>query len=195
MLKKIADIFIAQKRKRDIAKTKSLVDSRIRQVDYGVLGRSLSCNPLMPRIFQNAKLANAKYIRNLHSLNNASKADSSKDSKQIAIIDTTLQKDISLVADARHYSPFLLIHKDIFISQYQVLESLVFGADCVALSPEILPMESLEFLQNYAYHLGLEVAILASKISHFENKANIFIVSKNLADSSQIPQNRLIITA
>lgn len=193
MLKKIADIFIAQKRKRDIAKVKSLVDSRIRQVDYGVLGRSLSCNPLMPRIFQNAKLANAKYIRNLHSLN--IKADSSKDSKQIAIIDTTLQKDISLVADARHYSPFLLIHKDIFISQYQVLESLVFGADCVTLSPEILPMESLDFLQNYAYHLGLEVAILASKISHLQNNANIFIVSKNLADSSQIPQNRLIIKA
>lgn len=195
MLKKIADIFIAQKCKRDIAKTKSLVDSRIRQVDYGVLGRSLSCNPLMPRIFQNTKLTNAKYIRNLHSLNIASMADSSKDSKQIAIIDTTLQKDISLVADARHYSPFLLIHKDIFISQYQVLESLVFGADCIALSPEILPIESLELLQNYAYHLGLEVAILASRISHFKNKANIFIVSKNIADSSQIPQNRLIIKA
>lgn len=192
MLTKIADIFIAQKRKRDIAKVKSLIDSRIRQVDMGVLGRSLSCNPLMPRIFQNAKLANAKYIRNLHSLNIA--IDSSND-LQIAIIDTTLQKDISLVADARHYSPFLLIHKDIFISQYQVLESLVFGADCIALSPEILPIESLEFLQNYAYHLGLEVAILASKISHLQNKANIFIVSKNLADSSQIPQNRLIIKA
>lgn len=192
MLTKIADIFISQKRKRDIAKVKSLIDSRIRQVDMGVLGRSLSCNPLMPRIFQNAKLANAKYIRNLHSLNIA--IDSSND-LQIAIIDTTLQKDISLVADARHYSPFLLIHKDIFISQYQVLESLVFGADCIALSPEILPIESLEFLQNYAYHLGLEVAILASKISHLQNKANIFIVSKNLADSSQIPQNRLIIKA
>lgn len=187
MLEKIATIFFTHKAKSDILKTKSLVNHRIKQVDSGVLGRSLSCNPLMPRNFRS--ITNAKPLIATHTkhLNANSKYN-------IAIIDTSLKKDISLVANARHYSPFLIIHKDIFISKYQILESLVFGADCVALSPDILMDNSLFMLQDYAYHLGLEVAILASKISHFQYNARIFITAKNMADSTEIPQNRLIIT-
>lgn len=189
MLKKIANVFAIYKQKSSVLKTKSLINHRIKQIDFGVLGRSLSCNPLMPRdfsLFINSKTPMAKYIKNLDSINVSTKHN-------IFIIDTSLQKDISLVANARHYSPFFIIHNDIFISKYQILESLVFGADCIALSPDILPQNSLLELQNYAYHLGLEVAIFASKMSHFQNKTRIFIAPKHLQDSTQIPQNCVIV--
>ena len=146
--------------------TKILIAQRESQIDLGVLGRSLSCNPLMPRDFSalpnfNAtQIATIKCESDLRALN-----DNQGKSLQngAIIVDTSLQKDISLVANARHYTAFLIIHKDIFISRYQILESLVYGADCVVLSTTILSDESLEILQNYAYHLGLSVAILDSK--------------------------------
>lgn len=141
-------------------RTKILVKRRESQIDLGVLGRSLSCNPLMPRDFSTLSNFNATQIAtiksesDLHALNQIQSPQNGA-----IIVDTALQKDISLVANARHYTAFLIIHKDIFISTYQILESLVYGADCVVLSPDILEANSLEMLQNYARHLGLAVAI------------------------------------
>lgn len=148
--------------------TKMLVKRRESQINLGVLGRSLSCNPLMPRDFselQNVSalpnvsanpIATIKSESDLHALNDA---QSKSAQNGVIIVDTALQKDISLVANARHCTAFLIMHKDIFISKYQILESLVYGADCVVLSSDILSDESLETLQNYARHLGLSVAI------------------------------------
>lgn len=142
-------------------RTKILVSKRESQIDLGVLGRSLSCNPLMPRDFSALPNFNATQIitikreSDLYALN---KIQSQSPQNGAIIVDTSLQKDISLVANARCYTAFLIIHKDIFISKYQILESLVYGADCVVLSSDILSDESLDSLQNYAQHLGLSVA-------------------------------------
>lgn len=142
-------------------RTKILVSKRESQIDLGILGRSLSCNPLMPRDFSALQNFNATQIitikreSDLHALN---KIQSQSPQNGAIIVDTSLQKDISLVANARCYTAFLIIHKDIFISKYQILESLVYGADCVVLSSDILSDESLDSLQNYAQYLGLSVA-------------------------------------
>ena len=139
-------------------RTKILVERRESQIDLGILGRSLSCNPLMPRDFSalpNLSMSQIATIKSESDLRTLNKIQSQNGA---IIVDTSLQKDISLVANARHYTAFLIIHKDIFISKYQILESLVYGADCVVLSPDILEANSLETLQNYAWHLGLAVA-------------------------------------
>lgn len=143
--------------------TKILVSKRESQIDLGVLGRSLSCNPLMPRDFSAlsnfsiSQIATIKSESDLYALNESQVRFAHNGA---IIVDTSLQKDISLVANARHYTAFLIIHKDIFISKYQILESLVYGADCVVLSSDILSDESLESLKNYAHHLGFFVAIM-----------------------------------
>lgn len=142
--------------------TKILVKRRESQIDLGVLGRSLSCNPLMPRNFSalpNLNMSQIATIKSESDLRALDEIQSQSPQNGAIIVDTSLQKDISLVANARHYTAFLIIHKDIFISTYQILESLVYGADCVVLSPDILEANSLETLQNYAQHLGLAVAI------------------------------------
>lgn len=135
-----------------IARTKAIIAKRESQIDFGVLGRSLSCNPLLPRGFaefykcakfnsanQSGAVLNAQIINNTRDLDKIS--DLAYLAKVALIIDTTLKSDIALVAEARHYTPFLVIHKDIFISRYQILESLVYGADCVMLSRHILGNE------------------------------------------------------
>ncbi len=144
-----------------ILRTKILIKRRESQVDSGVLGRSLSCNPLMPRAFSAPPNFRIKQIATIKSHSDLRALNEIQSQQNGAIIvDTALQKDISLVANARHYTAFLIIHKDIFISTYQILESLVYGADCIILSPDILEANSLKSLQNYAWHLGLAVATL-----------------------------------
>lgn len=178
------NIFVRFFARLAIAQTKAIVAKRESQIDFGVLGRSLSCNPLLPRGFaefnsanQSGAVLNAQIINNTRDLDKIS--DLANLAKVALIIDTTLKSDIALVAEARHYTPFLVIHKDIFISRYQILESLVYGADCVMLSRHILGNESLEMLQSYAHHLGLCVAILDSNnrisISNSANDANLTI--------------------
>lgn len=189
--------------------TKRIVENRMREVEFGTLGRSLSCNPLTPRAFSGLKSQKIERVKSLKDIERAQKIYSqnlggnSHDSQNLTqnlapnpqraiVVDTSLQKNISLVADARAYAPFLIIHKDIFISKYQILEALVYGADCVALSPIILPKSSIAELQNYAYHLGLEVAILANKKEHFELETRIFVTKKKWLDSANARNNELI---
>lgn len=195
--------------------TKTIVEKRMNEVEFGTLGRSLSCNPLTPRAFSALKNQKIECARELKDIERAQKlyaenpqnlGENSHDSQNLAqnpqnlaqnpqraiVIDTTLQKDISLVADARAYAPFLIIHKDIFISKYQILEALVYGADCVALSPIILPQSSLLELQNYAYHLGLEVAVLANKKEHFKIETRIFVTKKKWLDSAPVRNGELV---
>lgn len=178
--------------------TKTIVEKRMKEVEFGTLGRSLSCNPLTPRAFSTLKNQKIKCARELKDIERAQKlyAQNSQNLAQnpqrAIVIDTTLQKDISLVADARAYAPFLIIHKDIFISKYQILEALVYGADCVALSPIILPQNSLLELQNYAYHLGLEVAILANKKEHLTIETRIFVTKKKWLDSAPVRNGELV---
>ena len=225
MLKKILNALSDISPLSAISTTKSIVEGRMREVEFGVLGRSLSCNPLTPRTFnavKNQKIERIKSLKdieriqkiygqnlgqnlqnlgqNLQNLTPNSTQNLGQNPQNLTpnptqnaiIVDTTLQKNISLVADSRAYSPFLIIHKDIFISKYQILESLVYGADCVALSPIILPQSSLLELQNYAYHLGLEVAILADRKEHLKAEARIFVTKKKCLDST--PNNALIFT-
>lgn len=77
----------------------------------------------------------------------------------VIIADTTLLSDISLVATLRRYLPYLIIHKDIFISKYQILESAVYGADMIVLDASILDFISFEILFNFASSLGLRVIL------------------------------------
>ncbi len=140
-------------------RTKILVERRESQIDLGVLGRSLSCNPLMPRDFSALPNFSMSQIATIKSESDLRALNKIQSQNGAIIVDTSLQKDISLVANARHYTAFLVIHKDIFISKYQILESLVYGADCIVLSSDILEANSLKTLQNYAWHLGLAVAI------------------------------------
>lgn len=140
-----------------IKRTKLNVLERSKELDFELLGRSLSQIPFMPRMItmNNLRLESKHYVLVSNAI----------------IIDTLFAKDISLVSHTRHYDDRIIIHKDIFISKYQILESLVYGADCVILAPCLLTVESLKELYLYAIHLGLGV------VTYIENKNDIYIAN------------------
>ena len=52
-----------------------------------------------------------------------------------------------------------ILRKDFIFTKYQVLESLVYGADFILLIAKILSANKLRELTQYAFHLGLEVLV------------------------------------
>ncbi|MDE6885965.1 MAG: hypothetical protein K2P17_02870 [Helicobacteraceae bacterium] len=187
--------------KKSLEKTKINVEKRVSQIDFNTLGKSLSCNPYMPRttlnhliLKENLYYLSSFEVSNFESLNADFASINNKYSAVLA--NTTLQNEISLISNLRRYSPYLIIHKDIIISKYQVLESLVYGADMIILANCILHKDSFFILAEYAKHLGLEVASLIDNKESLgislESNINIFITQDSTIIDS-IPHNKALI--
>ena len=146
-----------------IEKTKINVEKRNEEFPFDLLGRSLSLNPYLPRAFDFdfSPFIQGNTIK-LKCIKDESDISHLHDNLGLIIADTTLFKDISLIATLRRYSPFLIIHKDIIISKYQILESAIYGADMIVLDCAILDSKSLEILCSFATHLGLRVILDSS---------------------------------
>lgn len=67
--------------------------------------------------------------------------------------------DIEYLAGIRRYVGIPLLRKDFIISKYQVLESLVYGADFILLIAKALSKKDLKDLLSYARHLGMEALV------------------------------------
>lgn len=165
-----------------IKRTKLNVLRRSEELDFELLGRSLSHIPFMPRMISknHINLESKHYMLDSNAI----------------IVDTIFAKDISLISHTRHYDDRIIIHKDIFISKYQVLESLVYGADYIILAPCILAVESLKELYLYANHLGLGVVTYVESRSDIAiaNELGMFIfIANNRCLREFIPDNKIIV--
>ncbi len=69
------------------------------------------------------------------------------------------QGNIEYLAGIRRYVSIPLLRKDFIVSEYQILEALVFGADFILLIAAALSKKELKDLLAYARHLGLEVLV------------------------------------
>lgn len=81
--------------------------------------------------------------------------DSHEFSHNLVLIDTTLRDNFWLISFARRYCPHLIIHNDIVISKYQILESALYGADMIVLDSAILDDDELAYLRDFAAQLGM----------------------------------------
>ncbi|RDU57589.1 hypothetical protein [Helicobacter sp. MIT 99-5507] len=146
-----------------IEKTKSNVEKRNKEFDFDLLGRSLSLNPYPPRAFDfDFSLFIKDDIIKLKCIKDESSISNLPNNLGLIIADTTSLKDISLIATLRRYTPFIIIHKDIIISKYQILESAIYGADMIILDSSILDFKSFEILFNFCIHLGIRVVVDSS---------------------------------
>lgn len=157
MFKKIKSLIENKKIKNTIIKTKQNVLKRSQEIDFDLLGRSLSCNPYLPRGVDSIYESNLDSIHNeklqtkiINSIQEAEGIES-----KIIAINTILKNDLSLISNIRRYTPKLIIHYDLFISKYQILESAVYGADAIVLNSTILGEDSFLTLHNFATRLGL----------------------------------------
>ena len=69
------------------------------------------------------------------------------------------QGNLDYLGGIRRYVGVPLLRKDFIVSKYQVLESMVHGADIILLIAAALSKKELKDLHNYARHLGLEVLV------------------------------------
>jgi len=69
------------------------------------------------------------------------------------------QGNIEYLTGIRRYVKTPLLRKDFIIDKYQLVESLVYGADFVLLIAKALSKKELKELLNYARHLGLEALV------------------------------------
>lgn len=205
MFKKIKDIFCDTKYNPSQNKAKtleSLVDKtkknilkRSKELDFHLLGRSLSCNPFLPRAFDTELryiIQDNKKIIHTMQINDEKTLESLNEDLDFLIVDTTLSDDISLVFTIRHYSPYLIIHKDVIISKYQILESAVYGADMIILYGDIIDSKYLRFLFDFASNLGLMAVLSPSDIKNIESYFS-FILLQDLDDLPYIPNDKIII--
>lgn len=148
MFKQIKSFINEKKIKNTINRTKENVLKRSKEIDFDLLGRSLSCNPYLPRGLDTLNTQIEVEMVEMIEEANSSKSNA-------IVVSTILKNDLSLISNIRRYSPKLIIHYDLFISKYQILESAVYGADAIVLNSQILDKDSFLTLYNFAIRLGL----------------------------------------
>ncbi len=67
--------------------------------------------------------------------------------------------DIEYLTGIRRYTGTPLLRKDFIFSEYQLVESLVYGADFVLLIAKALTQKELKDLLNYTWHLGMNALV------------------------------------
>ena len=161
-----------------IAKTKEDLASREKEFPMEWLGRSLAFNARAPReVISHLKSTEEDKYRIITEVKKASpskgviredfdplaigQAYERGGSSAISVLTEPhyFQGDIEYLAGLRRYVGIPLLRKDFIVSEYQLLEALVFGADFVLLIAAALSRKELKHLLNYTRHLGMEALV------------------------------------
>ena len=175
--------------KKDVEKTPKILEDIIRKTREDVkerearfsedwLGKSLAFNSYVPRdvksILKSTENDKYKIIAEIKKAS-PSKGVIRKDFDPIQIAQDYekgkanaisiltephyFQGNIEYLTAVRRYSSLPIIRKDFIVTKYQILESLVFGADFILLIAKALSKKDLRELYEYALHLGLDVLV------------------------------------
>lgn len=120
------------------------------------LGRSLAYTPYQPREIKNTiKKINNFIPKDIMELNTDDFLEKAKDNENK--ISAFILDSIENITYIRRYTSVPLIYNYTIIDKYQILESLVYGTDCIVLKPEFLEQKTIKELSEFAYKIGLEV--------------------------------------
>jgi indole-3-glycerol phosphate synthase len=158
-----------------IKKTKEDLEVREKEFTLDWLGRSLAFNARQPRpIHDYLRSTDDEPYRIIAEVKKASpsKGIIREDFDPLAIAQAYergganaisvltephfFKGSLDYLAGIRRYVGTPLLRKDFIVSKYQVLESLVYGADFILLIAKALTRADLKELLNYSRHLGME---------------------------------------
>ncbi len=161
-----------------IKKTKEKLEKRKKEFSFDWLGRSLAYNPYVPRDIKHYLTSTKEEPYRI--IAEVKKASPSKGviredfdplkiaqeyekagANAISVLTEPFffQGDLEYLTGIRRYVSTPLLRKDFIIDKYQLLESLVYGADFVLLIAKVLDKKELKELLNYTRHLGMEALV------------------------------------
>ncbi len=161
-----------------IKKTKEDLAKREKEMPIDWLGRSLAYNPYPPRDVKPFLTATKEDPYKI--IAEVKKASPSKgviredfdplfiakeyaragvDAISVLTEPHFFQGDLEYLTGIRRYVPAPLLRKDFIISEYQLIEALVYGADFVLLIAKALSKKELKNLLNYTWHLGMNALV------------------------------------
>ncbi|MDO7252306.1 hypothetical protein [Helicobacter cappadocius] len=187
---------------------KKSLKNREEFLPFDFLGRSLSYNPYMPRALiedfkRDGKIAKKCFALPAFGYDNLAFA-ASLNSEVIRVDFSSLYEDNILGADAfdcltqlRRYSEKIIIHNDIFLNQYQVLESCIYGSDCVVFDAGILAKE-LSKMCEFATRLGLVPIVKISSLRDIKMaifaRAQILYIAQDFSNLiASIPNSKIVL--
>ncbi|GAA9580058.1 hypothetical protein HpHA55_13300 [Helicobacter pylori] len=134
-------------------------------LSYEMLGKSLSYNPYLPRVIPQIK--DCVFVTPDEILGKLLEENTRTDCvvvnfKGLYEIGAPSVFDLEVLGLLRRHASSLIVHQDLFISHYQLLESLVQGSDGVILDEELLK-EDLKGMVEFAWRLGLSVFVETRK--------------------------------
>ncbi|GAA8611174.1 hypothetical protein oki184_01770 [Helicobacter pylori] len=134
-------------------------------LSYEMLGKSLSYNPYLPRVIPQIK--DCVFVTPDEVLGKFLEENTRTDCvivnfKGLYEIGAPSVFDLEVLGLLRRHASSLIVHQDLFISHYQLLESLVQGSDGVILDEELLK-EDLKGMVEFAWRLGLSVFVETHK--------------------------------
>ncbi len=161
-----------------IKQTKIDVKKREKEFSLDWLGRSLAFNARVPRdVMSDLKSTDSDPYRIIAEVKQASPSKGiikenfdplaiaqdyeAGGANAISVLTEPhfFKGDIEYLAGIRRYVGIPLLRKDFIVSKYQVLESLVYGADFILLIAKALSKKDLKDLLNYTRHLGMEALV------------------------------------
>ncbi|WRD98028.1 indole-3-glycerol phosphate synthase [Helicobacter pylori] len=134
-------------------------------LSYEMLGKSLSYNPYLPRVIPQIK--GCVFVTPDEVLGKLLEENTRTECvivnfKGLYEIGAPSVFDLEVLGLLRRHASSLIVHQDLFISHYQLLESLVQGSDGVILDEELLK-EDLKGMVEFAWRLGLSVFVETHK--------------------------------
>ncbi|WQZ43257.1 indole-3-glycerol phosphate synthase [Helicobacter pylori] len=134
-------------------------------LSYEMLGKSLSYNPYLPRVIPQIK--DCVFVTPDEVLGKLLEKNIRTECvivnfKGLYEIGAPSVFDLEVLGLLRRHASSLIVHQDLFISHYQLLESLVQGSDGVILDEELLK-EDLKGMVEFAWRLGLSVFVETHK--------------------------------
>ncbi len=161
-----------------IKKTKEDLKRREKEFPIEWLGRSLAYNPYPPRDIKTALTSTSDNPYRI--IAEVKKASPSKgviredfdplfiaqeyaragvDAISVLTEPHFFQGNLEYLTGIRRYVPTPLLRKDFIVSEYQLIEALVYGADFVLLIAKALSKKELKDLLNYTWHLGMNALV------------------------------------
>ncbi|WP_300842664.1 MULTISPECIES: hypothetical protein [Helicobacter] len=190
----------------EIAKIQQAISEKKEKFPQEWLGRTLAYTPYQPRplpeIFKKPvdSIPKILYDFSLQTLDTSA--------TQISLLQTAKDyesracgffvESLEILTYIRRYVSIPLIYDFLILDSYQLLESLVYGADSVVLLPKFLTQKQLKNLSDYATKIGLSIIFrIESKedlTKAIFSKADILDLNENFSLLSMIPKNKIILS-